>query len=122
MVEFICSFSYFYFFRICVYIYVEYINKTKLVFMFLLYTVTLLYFNLKQSLNKVNTNANLLTTWLFSGVTVWPRVLFLVINDLRFHICLISYQDFISYLSWTRQWNCCVKGKCSVHTQVCIRS
>lgn len=52
-------------------------------------------FYIKQSLNKVNTNANLLTIWLFSRVTVCPRMLFfLVINNLTFHICLTSYKVY----------------------------
>lgn len=50
-------------------------------------------FYIRQSLNKVNTNANLLAIWLISRVTVWPRMLFfLAINNLNFCTCLTSYQ------------------------------
>lgn len=50
-------------------------------------------FYIKQSLNKANTNANLLAIWLISRVTVWPRMLFfLAINNLNFSICLTRYQ------------------------------
>lgn len=50
-------------------------------------------FHKKPPLNKVNTNANLLTIWLFSRVTVQPRTLvFLAVNNLRFYICYSSYQ------------------------------
>ena len=98
--------------------------KTKLVFcMFLQRFLCYFSFYIKQSLNKVNTNANLLTIWLFSRVTVWPRMLFfLAINNLNFCICLASYQVYeLSELDPAVELQCKRVNPLFIHKSAFIR-